>query len=330
MKKLSLFFLVTVIIITASMNFPYEVEAEKSGKGGTPNSKINNKNSSNIPVLMYHNISEDPSKWDSTCVSPEKFREEMLYLKVLGYNTIHFKDYVEYLKNGKSLPDNPIIITFDDGYLSNYTYAYPILKQYNMKATIFIIGWSVGRQFDKDSETPITEHFTWDQAREMYKSGLIEIQSHTYDLHNNSDGISHGFGVGKLEKETDQQYSIRLNTDLEMLERSIRQNLGSEVYVFSYPYGNYNEYAEWVIKDRGYRFSVSTIDGISDFKNNTFLIKRINMPSYIDSRTLICNLQLKQNKSTNIPSKNIENYYERISSLQKMYEAHKKYKGINF
>ncbi len=80
-----------------------------------------------------------------TILTPDQFKKQLLYLEAMGYSTIHFKDYIEFKENGKKLPDNPIIITFDDGYYSNYEYAYPILKELNMKATIFAIGWSVGR-----------------------------------------------------------------------------------------------------------------------------------------------------------------------------------------
>lgn len=328
MKKLLLFLLLAVFIITAALNIPYGIEAYRLGKITAANTKENNKNISKIPVLMYHHISEDASKWDSTCISPEKFREEMLYLKVLGYNTIHFSDYIQYSEQGKSLPDNPIIVTFDDGYLSNYIYAYPVLKKYDMKATIFVIGWSVGRKLNKDSNTSITEHFTWEQAREMYQSGLVEIQSHTYDLHNPSDGINYGLGVAKLDKETELQYRTRLGTDLEKLEKLIHQNLGSEIYVFSYPYGNYNEYAKKVLKDRGYKFAVTTQDGIADFEDNTYLIKRINMPSDISSKSLISKLLLKQNKNAYIPYGNIEDYKQRIGKLQRLYDVQRLYASI--
>ena len=78
----------------------------------------------------------------------------------------------------------PVVITFDDGYLSNYQYAYPILKETGMVATIFVIGATVGNtEHYKNTNYPITPHFTFQQGAEMVASGIISIQSHTYDMH---------------------------------------------------------------------------------------------------------------------------------------------------
>lgn len=328
MKKLVLFSILFVFTVIIVLNSQYGIEAYKLEKIVAANTNLSKKDINKIPVLMYHHISEDKSKLDSTTISPEKFKEEMLYLKVLGYNTIHFMDYIKHILIGKRLPDNPIIITFDDGYLSSYLYAYPVLKQYDMKATIFIIGWSVGKKLNKDSKTPITEHFTWEQAREMYQSGLIEIQNHTYDLHNFVEDINYGLGVSKLEKETYEKYKNRLVADIAQLKTLISQNLGSAVYAFSYPYGKYNEYAEEFLKNKGYRFTVTTQEGISDFSDSTYLIKRINMQREQDSRSLISKLLTKQNKNDYLPYKNITDYRERNQKLQRLYKIQKLYRSI--
>ncbi|MDF2521748.1 MAG: hypothetical protein K0R84_2376 [Clostridia bacterium] len=330
MKKLLLISILIILVVAIVFNIPYGIEAYRLEKAVAANAQLNRKNIDRIPVLMYHHISEDKTKWDSVTISPEKFREEMLYLKAVGYNTIHFKDYIDYVEQGKSLPDNPIIVTFDDGYLSNYQYAYPVLKQYDMKASIFIIGWSVGRKLHKDSVTPITEHFTWEQAKEMQQSGLIELQSHTYDLHNPSDEVNYGLGVSKLEKESVEQYKSRLETDAEKIEQLISQNIGGEVYAISYPYGSYNEYSESILKERGYRFTVTTQDGISDFGSSTYTVKRINMPSEIDSRSLIRQLLLKQQKNDYLPFEDEEDYQKRIKKLEKLYEVLKIYRSLKY
>lgn len=99
------------------------------------------------------------------------------------------------MEKGEALPEKPVVITFDDGYQSNYEYAYPILKKYGMKATIFVIGSSVGKDEYKDTGLPMLPHFGVSEAREMENSGLISIQSHTYDLHQNGEcekGIPQG------------------------------------------------------------------------------------------------------------------------------------------
>lgn len=328
MKKHLLLLLFIIFAAAAAWSLPYVIETYKLEKTIAANSKINNKDITKIPVLMYHHISEDKTEWSSTCISPDKFLTEMLYLKVLGYNTIHFRDYLAYMEEGKSLPNNPIIVTFDDGYLSNYTYAYPILKKYNIKAAIFIIGWSVGKNFNEESLTSITEHFTWEQAREMYQSGLVEIQSHTYNLHNPSDDIDHGLGVAKLDNETVQQFGNRLGIDLERLEKLIHENLGCKVYAFSYPYGSYNEYAEAVLKDRGYSFTLISKSGISDFNKSRYLTNRINMPNEVDSRRMFSMLLLKQHKKDNVILKSVTDNKKLIQELKRVYKIQRIYRSL--
>ena len=83
-----------------------------------------------VPIIMYHNIVENPTE-DSE-ISPERFEEQIKKLKAEGYTAVCMRDLVDYVEKGKELPEKPICITFDDGYLSNYETAYPILKQYDI------------------------------------------------------------------------------------------------------------------------------------------------------------------------------------------------------
>ena len=146
-----------------------------------------------IPILMYHHVNEH--KGDMVTVSPTDFARQMAYLKD-NFNTVHLGELLSYLNNGKRFPPRTCVITFDDGYYDNFAYAYPVLKKYNLKATIFIITSRLGEE-RKSGE--ISNHYqsnlegslkgcagksaesflTWGEVREMEESGLIDIQSHT-------------------------------------------------------------------------------------------------------------------------------------------------------
>jgi hypothetical protein len=126
------------------------------------------KYSKTVPIIMYHHIETDENKITSRTVSPEKLKKDLKQIKDLKYTTITFKDLSDYVATYKDLPDKPIIITFDDGYLSNYEYAYPILKELNMKATIFIVGIMAGK--DNFNGKEALPHFSYEQAKEMYES----------------------------------------------------------------------------------------------------------------------------------------------------------------
>ena len=96
-----------------------------------------------VPILLYHHITEEPG--EGGAVSVETFNEQMTALVEAGYTAVTFADLDAFVSGDGALPDKPILITFDDGYESNYTHAYPILKEHGLKATIFVIGVSVGK-----------------------------------------------------------------------------------------------------------------------------------------------------------------------------------------
>ena len=120
-----------------------------------------------VPVLLYHNIVPVIENEDVLLnITPEQFGLHMKAIKNAGFNTITYRQFYDFAFNGGSLPENPIIVTFDDGYKSNYTYAYPVLKELGMRATIFIVTSTVGA-----TENVNYPHFSWEEASEMEKSG---------------------------------------------------------------------------------------------------------------------------------------------------------------
>ena len=129
-----------------------------------------------IPVLMYHQIKDQVAQTkraQSMAVSMANFEAQIKAILESGYTPINFKQLNDYLEGKAGLPKKPIVITADDGYLCNYTKAYPILKKYQAQATFFVTSLYVG-------VTNEYEHFSWEQAKEMESSGLIDIQSHTH------------------------------------------------------------------------------------------------------------------------------------------------------
>lgn len=166
-----------------------------------------------IPVLMYHKFDYNVSADDhSMFVSADQFEDQIKEMLSAGYTPITFYDLKCYLDGKGGLPPKPVIITTDDGYMNNYTIAYPILKKYDVQATYFITTEFIGTKTASD-------HFTWEQAREMEESGLIDIQSHTH---------SHALLNQLSEEEVNYQVSMSFGL--------IEQNLGKrDVSVFSYP-----------------------------------------------------------------------------------------------
>ncbi len=132
-----------------------------------------------VPVLVYHDLWNNASDDQKGYTSAEGFALQMEYLHNNGYHVVSLNKLINHIQSGGDLPGKAVVITFDDGYKSNYTLAYPVLKRYNMPATIFLIA-GYDQQFPPDEVHP---RLSWDEMREMEKSGLIDIQAHTYDLH---------------------------------------------------------------------------------------------------------------------------------------------------
>lgn len=194
-----------------------------------------------LPVLMYHNINDAyDSRNTNVEMSVSDFKSQMNALKENGYTAILFEDYISYIKGKGKLPEKPILVTFDDGYLNNYTVAFPILKELGMKATIFVVTGRMG--VDGVVTYP---HFTWEQAKEMYDSGMIDIQSHTH-FHSELINLSKNDLVLELRKS----------------KFLIEKNLGKKVNVLAFPYGFSNAMVRNEARIAGYDACVEINDKV--------------------------------------------------------------------
>ncbi len=218
-----------------------------------------------VAVVMYHHFAEDAS--GSTNITPELFREQLVALKKAGFTSVTPDDLQAYVCKGEELPEKPLVITIDDGYYSNYQYAWPILCELGMEATIFVIGSTVGdKEHYKGTDFPITPHFSWDEAAEMVDSGTISIQSHTYDMHQWAP-----YEEGQAREniliwpdEDEWAYAETLSEDLQRSRKEIEEGTGeSNVHVLGYPSGASNTLAQAVLLENGFDVTFSTVRGVN-------------------------------------------------------------------
>ncbi|HEX9063067.1 MAG TPA: polysaccharide deacetylase family protein [Clostridia bacterium] len=247
--------------------------------------------STGVPILMYHHISEDIKDKDTT-VTPEVFKSQMAALKQAGFNTILSKDLVDYVNDGKELPRNPVMITFDDGYKSIYQYAYPILKELHMKATSSIIGISAGKNKYKDTDVEIIPHFDYNAAREMYLSGVMDFQSHSYSMHDNLTIEKNGRENALLKKgESEKDYISLFKKDYIKSREEMEKNIGNQIFAYFYPHGDYSVLSEVLLKEMGNKISVSTKPGsntlIKGLPQSLYALKRINALNDLSGKELI-------------------------------------------
>ena len=213
-----------------------------------------------LPVLMYHSVIDGGQSYS---ISPAELERHLAALKENGYTAVSFDDVKAYVNQRKKLPDKPIVISFDDGYENNFTEAYPVLKKYDMPATIFVIGKSLGRTVYTDGK-PMTPHFSKAQAEEMTSEGLIDIQSHTFGLHQvegrDPDPIRKG--VLKKDVESATEYYDLLKKDNELWTEA----LGFAPTVLSYPEGLFDDLSEESFKKLGIEITCT-----SEYKMNTIV-----------------------------------------------------------
>lgn len=184
-----------------------------------------------VPVLNYHRI--DSGIRHSLVVPPEEFKKQMQYLHNEGYHSITLDELYDYVTKGTELPDKPVLITFDDGYIDNYQHAMPILKEYNMKATLFMISGSVGEN----------RFVGLEQLKEMQANG-IDIQSHTV---NHKD----------LRHMSLQQARDELVSSKAVLEDSMKH----PVRYIAYPGGFTNKDIDTIAEESGYRMAFNVKAG---------------------------------------------------------------------
>lgn len=211
---------------------------------------------SGIPVLNYHQVNDEAH--NALTLSSYEFNAQMEYLYQNNYTTISPNQLVDYLQYGTSLPPNPVLITFDDGYEDNYRIAYPILKKYNFKATEFLITDFVGHN---------GRYLTWKQVKEMGDNGFT-FASHT---------LSHLF----LGPATDDEILYQLTKSREAIEWRLNQ----KVEYLAYPGGAYDQRTIELAKQAGYRAAFTINFGRATTEDKLFNLRRI--PIFNSTHTLL-------------------------------------------
>ena len=206
----------------------------------------------NVPVLMYHAVSDDMWGINELFVSPSSMDEQLAYLVENGYDAIWFEDLAHIADY-----DKPVILTFDDGYDDNYTELLPLLQKYNVKATVFVIGNAVG----------MSHKMTEEQIREMAASGLVSIQSHGY-THDDMDVMG---------EET-------LEFELSETKKVITRMTGRIPYVLCYPTGKYSNLT-LEVGARHYLFGIKMVGGQYNTSDDPFLVSRFYVSRYTDIGT---------------------------------------------
>ncbi len=234
-----------------------------------------------LPIIMYHQILKDKNTWGKYVISPKDFEKDLIYFIENGYITINMQDLIDFVYDGKELPEKPIMITFDDGYLTSKVYVLPLLIKYNLKAVVSIVGEFTDRFSDNKDDRISYAHVTWDDVNELISSGHIEIQNHSYNMHK----IAKRKGISKLRKESLEDYRKALNNDILHMQDLIESKTGYKPLAFTYPFGSVCKDAESILRDMGFLALLTCNEGVnllSGDKEELYCLKRYNRPYGID------------------------------------------------
>jgi peptidoglycan/xylan/chitin deacetylase (PgdA/CDA1 family) len=185
-----------------------------------------------IPVLLYHSISQTDSRY---AVTPHIFAQQMRYLKA-HYCPVRLLEVAEFVKGQGTLPDRAIAVTFDDGYADFFTNAFPLLEKYDIPATVFVCGGNVERK-SLGNNLPL---LSWEQIRALHHSGLVEIGSHALTHQN----------LTQLSQED-------ATTEISASRAIIGTQCGISPCCFAYPRGRFNMAVVQLVEKAGYEAAVT-------------------------------------------------------------------------
>ena len=206
-----------------------------------------------VPILMYHSIDQSAEDGNRLAVTAETFERQMRFLKQHNYNVVALEELVELIDSRQDIPAKTVVITFDDGYKNNFTHAFPVLEEYQIPATLFIITNEVGR--------PQDDRLSWGEIHQMQDSGLISIGSHCVGAE----------PLINIESEEELIYQITASKGI------LEERLARQVNLFSYPEGFFDDQIKALVVQAGYKGAVATNPGPDYPDDDPFALKRLRI-----------------------------------------------------
>ena len=200
-----------------------------------------------VPILAYHMVNDEDNHYS---ISTQDFETQMNYLKEQGYTPISLLEFAKARKGKFDLPAKPIIITFDDGYVDNYTNAVPIMEKYGMRGTIFIVVNEIGKK----------DYLSLEQLKDLEKR-KIEIGSHT----------ANHLPLATLSTEEKK-------SEIDKSKLLLEWKGLKTVFFMAYPNGSYDQEIEQMLEEGQYLGGCTGETGYNTFDTNPYQLRRINIP----------------------------------------------------
>lgn len=217
-----------------------------------------------IPILVYHHIlkdNENPYKDNTAIISLKRFTDHIDYLYRNGYRTITLDQLSRFLDGEQELPEKSIMITFDDGYKSNYIYGYAVLKEYGFNAVAFLITDCLTDETIEFDPSKL-QYLSWEEVNSS--KDVFQFASHTHNMHRDPNGVGH-----LISKPIDE-----VKNDLVTSKNLLDTN------AIAYPFGQYNDEVLSLLKDLEFDLGFTVNEGKVKECDNRLLLKRIGIFSY--------------------------------------------------
>ena len=252
-----------------------------------------------IPVITYHYFREGNtpgrtlrsigavllnlpliSPLDYWSVSAGTFERHLAFLEEEGYRTVTMDDVVAHMRGERVLHGKCVVLTFDDAEESVYRYAYPLLEKRGMKGTVFVITSKIGQSWNDLSISSI------EQLREMQRSGVMEIESHTHDMHykvKRGDSPHPSFDLFALSGSPEERDAVL--ADLERSRRLIEHLFGEEARVLAWPLSFGSAPSDSIAREAGFEGICSLWPGTNVVGDSPYFIKRYTITARTSLRT---------------------------------------------
>lgn len=239
-----------------------------------------------LPVVMYHQLTKNKSASGRYVLTVEQFERDLIYLNEKGYKTVTIQQLIDYSNGKGEIPEKSVMITFDDGCETLYSYALPLLEKYGFTAVGFVIGALADKYSEINDHNLLYSNLTWEEIKELCEGNVIDIQSHTYNLHDNTSVRS---GMKKIKSETFEQYSEFLTEDTAKMKEKMIKYTGKAPIAIAYPFGSYSEETSDILRENGIKIAFTCEEKVNIIKKAEsewlFRLGRFNRPEGISSES---------------------------------------------
>ena len=263
-----------------------------------------------LTIIGYHEITaEKNAVIPDYAVSTKQFELHLDWLQKNGYHFISVTQLIKANEGKAKLPTKPVLLTVDDGYQSFYQYAYPIIKRRKIPVVMSVVGsWLETKantpvQFG-DDQLARDKLLSWDELKTMQNSGLVEIGSHSYNLHKGILGNPQGnsepaattreYNPKNKSYETDKQYADRILSDLKKNNQVLKAHGLKQPRVMVWPYGRYNMQTVELAKKAGMPVTISLDDGPDHIEKSLGHLNRILIEGGMSTDALAQEIQSRQ------------------------------------